>query len=1160
FAGKDNVLTIKISYDVDYEESLKLNVERELTNLFLEKELSDSIKVIEEKQIEQQFKENTPLETLIGKEGVQRIFSDEATNFEVIREDGAKITLNYLASGAFGSTFKLTTPEGVFALKIYDGMEGDPEQEWEGVKQADSLEEIAHGLTKVTVNGRVVGMLQEFVPGKTLEQLLNENVLFSDETIAEMRSIPAKLRKVGVVHRDLYQGTLLKPDNIKITPEDKVKVLDFGVSETWSEWGIKVPFSQFNEETFYDEYGIYHFITQMIPRRKTLHDSADFEQELENTIKYLKMYNNEMLDKAEIAKKVLYYAKENVEQAYKDSLTELKKLAEQKNVDFEQIKKIAEQKANKERPVTSKRNLAQLIMDFLGMRRKEQQLLEEKPTSFYDQISKLFIEIDKLNMKVIDKQRELNSKRWFQSNLEKELANLKQELNDKKQELEKVKSEARTKNSVMEINLALMHSNSRGGMLNLLARESIGGNAGRYGRYMAAGANFVFNSNTGEFVYFDNPQNIPSNVKGDSGGTLRVIFSENKVRIIEVYSLEGDALQKAQKAIDEYNKKFGFEIKDMSLDEIKDIYQLTSYIRDLFREKEEIMLDGRIFTEEQLLTQLKKAADKNDPLALTRSGGLRSKFEELIKPKAECGPGSFACELTLTVENAEQVASELQEREIKIKYFAEILANKPPPSLLQTHEDLPKPTITFVGKDNVLTIKIIYDVDYEESLKLNVEEYLTNLFLENELSIKLFEEGTGIRLSETAQELTDFVELATQEMHVQEARKTLLQRLLNYIKLKDFDKEKVKNEEETFEDKIIFEDDKLRHEDISFINARRKLSNSVNSLISRAGSIDAVLEDSTLSIELENALSKFLTESSPKRNMIIDNTETLESLVKLAGTYSELPDLGIKTLEAMLGDGLRNQLDQLKSGEALRVEAVMNSIDLKQLNDKSGSHEKADMVKNKLAYDPLNEFFKKSLKFQHTGAFQKTFGAIKSEKITEIPEQTTRVYEGLNYKILIYEEESNEELIKAVNDKLDSLADEYIMIDDQKITLGKVLRSVLKKQVIKIEGNPPKEVLDKLVEDFYRSLTVARHYRTNKKSSELASAPSDKEINEYIASLYNEYKTTDEERKQLILNELSELLDSFSLTEDRTLLSQEIVNAELTNLIIELKNLQEQSQ
>ena len=53
-------------------------------------------------------------------------------------------------------------------------------------------------------------------------------------------------------------------------------------------------------------------------------------------------------------------------------------------------------------------------------------------------------------------------------------------------------------------NLKLMESIKKGGMLYLLRRESMGGNAGSYKNYNCVGARFEFNIITGEITKFTN--------------------------------------------------------------------------------------------------------------------------------------------------------------------------------------------------------------------------------------------------------------------------------------------------------------------------------------------------------------------------------------------------------------------------------------------------------------------------------------------------------------------------------------------------------------------------------------------------------------------------------------------------------------------------------
>lgn len=71
-------------------------------------------------------------------------------------------------------------------------------------------------------------IIMELVPGETLAERLKRGALPLGETLGIARQISEALEAAhekGVVHRDL------KPSNIKITPEEKVKVLDLGLAK-----------------------------------------------------------------------------------------------------------------------------------------------------------------------------------------------------------------------------------------------------------------------------------------------------------------------------------------------------------------------------------------------------------------------------------------------------------------------------------------------------------------------------------------------------------------------------------------------------------------------------------------------------------------------------------------------------------------------------------------------------------------------------------------------------------------------------------------------------------------------------------------------------------------------------------------------------------------
>jgi serine/threonine-protein kinase len=84
-------------------------------------------------------------------------------------------------------------------------------------------------------------LVLELVPGETLAQMLKRGPLKVPEALGVCRQIAEALEAAhakGIIHRDL------KPANIKITPEGKVKVLDFGLAKAFQAEASDIDLSQ----------------------------------------------------------------------------------------------------------------------------------------------------------------------------------------------------------------------------------------------------------------------------------------------------------------------------------------------------------------------------------------------------------------------------------------------------------------------------------------------------------------------------------------------------------------------------------------------------------------------------------------------------------------------------------------------------------------------------------------------------------------------------------------------------------------------------------------------------------------------------------------------------------------------------------------------------
>jgi len=144
-----------------------------------------------------------------------------------------------LGRGGMGEVFLAedTSLNRKVALKFLpDIFSGDPEPLARFEREAKLLASLnhpniaaIHGLE--AANGKSFLVL-ELVEGETLAQRIAKGPLPIDEALEACRQIAEGVEAAhekGIIHRDL------KPANVKITPEGKIKVLDFGLAKAFQE-------------------------------------------------------------------------------------------------------------------------------------------------------------------------------------------------------------------------------------------------------------------------------------------------------------------------------------------------------------------------------------------------------------------------------------------------------------------------------------------------------------------------------------------------------------------------------------------------------------------------------------------------------------------------------------------------------------------------------------------------------------------------------------------------------------------------------------------------------------------------------------------------------------------------------------------------------------
>jgi hypothetical protein len=146
--------------------------------------------------------------------------------------------LSPLGAGGMGEVFRARDAKlnRDVAIKVLpEAVAEDAERLARFQREAQVLASLNHphiaaiyGLEKA---GNLEALVLELVEGETLAEKIAAGPIPLDETLAIARQIADALEAAhekGIVHRDL------KPANVKVTPEGKVKVLDFGLAKAYA--------------------------------------------------------------------------------------------------------------------------------------------------------------------------------------------------------------------------------------------------------------------------------------------------------------------------------------------------------------------------------------------------------------------------------------------------------------------------------------------------------------------------------------------------------------------------------------------------------------------------------------------------------------------------------------------------------------------------------------------------------------------------------------------------------------------------------------------------------------------------------------------------------------------------------------------------------------
>src|ERR1700678_837926 len=151
--------------------------------------------------------------------------------------DGRYHVRSRIAAGGMATVYLATDSrlDRQVALKVmHADLAPDADCRARFVGEAKSVAKLSHpnivGVYDQGADGQYLYLVMEYVPGRTLRALLRErHWLPWQEALSVMDPVLAGLaaaHQAGIVHRDV------KPENVLITDDGRVKVVDFGLART----------------------------------------------------------------------------------------------------------------------------------------------------------------------------------------------------------------------------------------------------------------------------------------------------------------------------------------------------------------------------------------------------------------------------------------------------------------------------------------------------------------------------------------------------------------------------------------------------------------------------------------------------------------------------------------------------------------------------------------------------------------------------------------------------------------------------------------------------------------------------------------------------------------------------------------------------------------